>query len=376
MIKKLKLFSIILCLLLSTTITNLTFAGGFSRENVTASLFTVVGGLHDFASFFTDTVIGKVRGDFCSNYFSSLASGEWKTTEFRVSLGSKICTEKVAIKIDVADKKNNTQSASAVSADISKKTVNTKTPVVSKTQDIVKKVETSGLLVGKTISLGAKINKTQIVSLTNVERAKTGLKSLTGNSKLDSIAEERVLDMFAKNYFEHISPSGDSASLVADRSGYKYIVVGENIALGNFDNTQALITAWMNSEGHRKNILHTAYTEIGVYAKEGIYKGNKVWISAQIFGRPLSSCLEPDTKEKAKIVSLQSSITTMKISIEKNQTELKTLNTNENPNLYNLKVAEYNLLINNVNSAIKEMSTLAAKYNLEVKNFNDCIRLP
>ena len=229
---------------------------------------------------------------------------------------------------------------------------------------------------GKTVSLGAKINKIQIVSLTNVERVKTGLKLLTGNSKLDTIAEERVLDMFAKGYFEHVSPSGDSASLVADRNGYKYIVVGENIALGNFDNTQALITAWMNSEGHRKNILHTAYTEIGVYAKESTYKGNKVWISAQIFGRPLSSCLEPDTKEKSKIDSLQASIASMKINIEKNQMELKTLNTTLNPNLYNSKVAEYNLLINNINSAIKEMSTLAAKYNLEVKTFNECIRLP
>jgi uncharacterized protein YkwD len=376
MIKKVKLFSIILCLLFSTTITSRAVAVDFSRENLTASLFTVVGGIQDFVSFFSDTVIGKVRNDFCGNYFSSLASGEWKTTEFRVSLGSKICTEKVAVKIDVAEKKNNTQSISVVSTDISKKPANTKTPVVSKIQDVVKKVETSGLLVGKTVSLGAKINKIQIVSLTNVERVKTGLKLLTGNSKLDTIAEERVLDMFAKGYFEHVSPSGDSASLVADRNGYKYIVVGENIALGNFDNTQALITAWMNSEGHRKNILHTAYTEIGVYAKESTYKGNKVWISAQIFGRPLSSCLEPDTKEKSKIDSLQASIASMKINIEKNQMELKTLNTTLNPNIYNSKVAEYNLLINNINSAIKEMSTLAAKYNLEVKTFNECIRLP
>ncbi|MFA6430222.1 MAG: CAP domain-containing protein [Candidatus Paceibacterota bacterium] len=376
MVKRAKLFLIIFCLLFSGTISSRTLAFEFSRGDLTASIFSVIGGVHDFVSFFSDTVIGKVRNDFCGNYFSSLASGEWKTTEFRVSLGSKICTEKVAVKIDVADKKNNVQSNNAVSVDISKKTPDIKTPVVSKIQNIIKKVETSGLLVGKTVSDGAKINKTQIVSLTNVERVKKGLQSLAGSSKLDAVAEKRVLDMFAKGYFEHVSPSGDSASLVADREGYRYIVVGENIALGNFDNTQALINAWMNSEGHRKNILHTAYTEIGVYAKESQYKGQKVWISAQIFGRPLSSCIEPDSKERAKIDSIQASITDMKARAAKNTLELKTLNTTENPNLYNSKVAEYNLLISVINSSIKEIGVLATKYNNEVKTFNECIKLP
>lgn len=376
MIRKVKLFSIILCLLFSFSIGNRVFAFDFSKENLSASLFSAISGVQDFVSFFSDTVIGKIRNDFCGNYFSSLASGEWKTTEFRVSLGSKVCTENVAVKIDTADKKNNTQSTTAVAVDPSKKTTEVKTPTVSKIQNIIKKVETSGLLVSKNVSDGAKINKTQIISLTNVERAKIGLASLKENSKLNTIAEERVLDMFAKGYFEHVSPSGDSASLVADRNGYKYIVIGENIALGNFDNTQALINAWMNSEGHRKNILHTAYTEIGVYAKESLYKGNKVWISAQIFGRPLSSCVEPDQKEKTKIDSIQASVTEMKTRATKNTLELKALNAAENPNLYNSKVAEYNLLVSMINNSIKEMSTLATKYNTEVKNFNDCIKLP
>lgn len=376
MIRKVKLFSIILCLLLSFAISNRVIAFDFSKENLSASVFSAIGNIKDFSSFFSDTVIGKIRNDFCGNYFSSLASGEWKTTEFRVTLGSKVCTESVAVKIDVANKKNNTQSNSAISVDTSKKPTEVKTPTVSKVQNIIKKVETSGLLVNKNISDGAKINKTQIISLTNVERAKIGLISLKESSKLNTIAEERVLDMFAKGYFEHISPSGDSASLVADRNGYRYIVIGENIALGNFDNTQALINAWMNSEGHRKNILHTAYTEIGVYAKESQYNGKKVWISAQIFGRPLSSCVEPDIKEKTKIDSIQASVTEMKVRATKNTLELKSLNTAENPNLYNSKVAEYNLLVSMINNSIKEMSALATKYNAEVKIFNECIKLP
>lgn len=376
MIRMAKLFSIILCLLFSLAINNRAIAFEFSEETLSASIFSAIGGVKDFVGFFSDTVIGKVRNDFCGNYFSSLASGEWKTTEFRVNLGSKICTENVAVKIDVAEKKKNVQSTSAVSSDTIKKTPETKTPTISKIQNVIKKVETSGLLVGKTASDGVKINKAQIVSLTNVERIKVGLPSLAGNAKLDSIAEARVQDMFDKGYFEHVSPSGDSASLVADKNGYKYIVIGENIALGNFDNTQALINAWMNSEGHRKNILHTVYTEIGVYVKESQYKGQKVWISAQIFGRPLSSCAEPDPKEKAKIDSIQVSVTEMKTRATKNTLELKALNAVENPNLYNSKVAEYNLLVGMINNSIKEMGILVSSYNAKVRVFNECIKLP
>ncbi len=371
------MFLIILCLLSSFAINGRASTFDFSRGNLTASLFSAIGGVRDFLSFFNDTVVGKIRNDFCGNYFSSLASGEWETTEFRVSLGSKVCTENVAVKIDISNKKKNIQSTSVVSVDTSKKATEINSPTISKIQNVSNKVETSGILVNKDTSFdGAKINKTQIISLTNIERAKMVLSPLKENTRLNTIAEERVSDMFAKGYFEHVSPSGDSASLVANREGYRYIVVGENIALGNFDNTQALLNAWMNSEGHRKNILNTAYTEIGVYAKESQYKGQKVLIAAQIFGRPLSSCVEPDSKERAKIDSLQASIKVMKAKIEKNQAELKVLNTTENPNLYNSKIAEYNLLISSVNSAIKETSILATSYNAEVKAFNECIKLP
>jgi uncharacterized protein YkwD len=341
-----------------------------------ASVSGVVGGVSDFVGFFSDTVVGKLRSDFCGSYYYSLANGIWKEGEFRVNLGSKICTEKVAIKTDIYDKKKNVQSNPAVNINISNKTSETKTPSVTKVQEVKKKVETSGLLINKKSTVSSQINKTQIVSLTNVERSKAGLISLSSNSKLDTIAEARVQDMFVKEYFEHISPSGDSASLVAERKGYRYITIGENIALGNFDNTQALVNAWMNSEGHRKNILNTSYTEIGVYAREGQYKGQKVWISAQIFGRPLNSCAEPDKNKKGEIESLKLSIDSMKNKADADGLELKSLNKTENPNLFNLKVSEYNLLVNKINSLIKEMGILIQNYNIIVRNFNECIKLP
>lgn len=374
MIKKTKLFIIISCILFSSVICNQAVAIELSKQSLTASLLGFVGGIYDFVGFFGDTVVGKVRKDFCVNYYSSIANGEWKPTELRVVLGSRVCTEKVAIKIDTADKKNNTKAVEPVSINIKPKATEIKTPIVSKIQSITKKVENSGILVGKTSLDSVKINSAQILSLTNIERVEIGLTSLVGNRKLDTIAEERVMDMFNKSYFEHVSPTGDSASLVAERNGYKYIVIGENIALGNFDNTQALITAWMNSEGHRKNILHSAYTEIGIYAKEGTYKGQKVWISAQIFGKPLSSCVEPSVKTKEKIQSIQSSLSDMKKRADNITIEFKNINSSENPNFYNAKLAEHNILVSMINSSIKELNSLASEYNAVVRVFNECVK--
>jgi len=379
--KKAKTFLLISCILFSAFSYFNASAFELSRAGLTASVFNIFNGVTDFFSFFGDTVVGKVRNDFCGSYFSSSANGEWKADEFRTKIGSKICTESVAIKIDASDKKeiktlplSKAATEGKVSFSSTTKIIADKIQTIVKPQNIAKKVETSGLLIAKTDDVNAKINKTQIIALTNVERAKTGLSILSENSKLDSIAEDRVNDMFAKSYFEHVSPSGESASSVADKFTYGYIVIGENIALGNFENTQALITAWMNSEGHRKNILSSSYTEIGVYAKEADYKGQKVWLSAQIFGKPLSFCDGATSKEKEKIESTHKLIEDMKTKADKLGVELNSNILIENPNLYNAKVSEYKILVDTINSQVKEMNSLISIYNNKVKSFNECIK--
>ena len=88
--------------------------------------------------------------------------------------------------------------------------------------------------------------------------------------------------MFAKQYFAHVAPDGGKAELLAADFGYEYIIIGENIAMGQ-RTPQEVMTAWMNSPGHRGNILSTAFTEIGV----GVAKsksGSYYW--TQMFIRP------------------------------------------------------------------------------------------
>lgn len=109
----------------------------------------------------------------------------------------------------------------------------------------------------------------QVVQLTNQERAKYGLKPLVADWELARVARYKSADMRDRNYFSHTSPTYGSPFDMMKNFGISYRSAGENIAAGQ-RTAQEVVTAWMNSEGHRKNILSTGYTHIGVgYAQGG-----------------------------------------------------------------------------------------------------------
>jgi uncharacterized YkwD family protein len=111
----------------------------------------------------------------------------------------------------------------------------------------------------------------EVVRLVNVERTKQGLKPLALDSKLSSIARKKSQDMKDKNYFSHQSPTYGSPFDMLKQFGVSYRTAGENIAAG-YPSAQAVVTGWMNSSGHRANILNPAYTKIGVgYVAGGNY---------------------------------------------------------------------------------------------------------
>ncbi|MGD6843213.1 CAP domain-containing protein [Bacillus infantis] len=111
----------------------------------------------------------------------------------------------------------------------------------------------------------------QVVQLVNKERAKYGLKPLKSNWELSRTARYKSQDMINRNYFDHNSPTYGTPFDMMKSFGISYRTAGENIAAGQ-TTPQAVVTAWMNSEGHRKNILSSSFTEIGVgYAKGGSY---------------------------------------------------------------------------------------------------------
>lgn len=211
-----------------------------------------------------------------------------------------------------------------------------------------------------------------VINQTNNERITQGLAILSENSKLNASAAAKVNDMFAKQYFEHVSPSGVSVDDLAENVGYAYIVVGENLALGNFKDNQALVTAWMNSPGHRANILNVRFEEIGVSVKRGMFDGREVWLAVQEFGKPLSSCpsIDPFIKQSIEInkqqtESLQTSLNILRQEIDSMQPKYG--------NEYNKKVDEYNSLIPSYNQLVEATRTLVDNYNTQVRLFNECI---
>lgn len=111
----------------------------------------------------------------------------------------------------------------------------------------------------------------KVLELTNQERAKNGVPALTLDVELSKVARTKSADMKAKGYFDHNSPTYGSPFDMMKQFGITYKSAGENIAMGQ-RTPEEVVTAWMNSEGHRKNILNASYTHLGVgYVADGNY---------------------------------------------------------------------------------------------------------
>lgn len=122
----------------------------------------------------------------------------------------------------------------------------------------------------------------QVFQLVNKERAARGLQLLTYNTEVARVARIKSQDMINKGYFSHTSPTYGSPFNMMENFGIRFSNGGENIAYGQ-RTAQEVMTGWMNSAGHRANILSGSYTQIGV----GVAKasnGTLYW--TQLFIKP------------------------------------------------------------------------------------------
>ncbi|MCL1918920.1 MAG: CAP domain-containing protein [Peptococcaceae bacterium] len=101
----------------------------------------------------------------------------------------------------------------------------------------------------------------RVVNLVNAERRKAGLRELTLDSRLKEAAQVRAGEI--TRIFDHTRPNGQDCFSVLDQMGIRYGAAAENIAAGQ-QTPEAVVQAWMNSPGHRENILNPAFTKIGV----------------------------------------------------------------------------------------------------------------
>jgi hypothetical protein len=204
-----------------------------------------------------------------------------------------------------------------------------------------------------------------------LQREQNGLADLKENTKLDLAAAAKANDMFKNQYFEHASPLGVDPGGLVQNSGYDYIIVGENLILGNFSSEKEVVQNWMESPGHRANILNNRYTEIGAAIIKGTYKGENAWIGVQEFGLPLSSCVQPDAGLKNQIDSDKTQLDVLSLQIDEKKAQIE--NVNPRSAVYNQMVDDYNQLVTQYNSFAEETKRNIAAYNNQVNIFNLCV---
>ncbi len=140
-------------------------------------------------------------------------------------------------------------------------------------------------------SFASSITETGIFNLTNNERTKRGVFNLSWNYKLAQAARVKAQDMIDKDYFSHNSPDGRAPWNFIEAAGYNYIYAGENLAM-SFNVAEDVVAAWMDSGGHRDNILSVSYRELGVGVVTGEYQGYTTTMVVQMFGAQVSSAYE------------------------------------------------------------------------------------
>ncbi|MDC3418742.1 CAP domain-containing protein [Aquibacillus salsiterrae] len=113
----------------------------------------------------------------------------------------------------------------------------------------------------------------KVVELTNAERVKQGLSPLKAYTDLNTVADAKAEDMANKGYFSHTSPTYGSPFDMMRDFGITYKSAGENLAAGQ-TSPEEVVNAWMNSEGHRANILSEKFTHIGV----GFEQNGNQWV--------------------------------------------------------------------------------------------------
>ena len=131
------------------------------------------------------------------------------------------------------------------------------------------------------------ITRASVIAQMNRARAEAGLGPLHEDTRLDAAAEDRMKDMEDLGYWAHVAPDGRAPFVWLRPHGYNYANAGENLAAG-FETAEVLMDSWLESPGHRDNILSPLYQDCGVAIIDGSTKGRGTGRSIVVlFGRPL-----------------------------------------------------------------------------------------
>jgi uncharacterized protein YkwD len=216
------------------------------------------------------------------------------------------------------------------------------------------------------------LTRAGIIQETNRRRELFEKIPLLENDELNAIAEIKLDDMFENQYFAHVSPKGEGVGDIAKERGYQFLLIGDNLALGNYRDEEEVVSAWMNSPGHRKNILEERYIEIGVATKEGTYKDRKVWMAVQVFAMPTSACVEPSEELKKEIDRKTKEAERLLSKKARLEMEIDAIRP-RGSELHIQKVEEYNALIEEYNKIVLSLDKAIDEYNHQIKMRTECV---
>ncbi|MEI7918043.1 MAG: CAP domain-containing protein [Candidatus Saccharibacteria bacterium] len=138
---------------------------------------------------------------------------------------------------------------------------------------------------GQVLGIQSDITINAVFDQTNQARIEAGFLPLKLNAKLNQAAYLKAEDMFAKQYWDHISPDGVQPWKWFGDVGYNYDEAGENLAK-DFTSTDAMVTAWLNSPEHKANLLRESYQDVGFAVVGGDLNGQPTILVVALYGKP------------------------------------------------------------------------------------------
>lgn len=186
------------------------------------------------------------------------------------------------------------------------------------------------------------ITNQNIINLTNQQRLNAGLPQFQLDNKLTQAAYAKAENMLAEQYFAHYSPSNLSPWYWFEQAGYEYAYAGENLAM-DFIQAEDVISGWMASDSHRRNILNPNYNQIGIGIIEGEFKGAKTIMVVQMLAAPappttlaISSTVEEVVKSNPTQETVTEEITEEKNLPEVRKEETVVIPSPVEPNTYDI----------------------------------------
>jgi len=203
-----------------------------------------------------------------------------------------------------------------------------------------------------------------VLSHTNSHRREEGLNALRLDSELNKVAYAKMEDLFAKNYFAHVSPDGIGPKELIEQFDYPFLLIGENLAKGNFQTDKRLVQAWMDSPGHRENIMKPSFQEIGIAVGQTLDNGRSVWISVQSFGTPASSC--PSPTQSDELLEEKNYLDDESLALEELRIEIAGTNNRSWIEDYNYRAEQFNQRKDDFNREVE-------RHNQQVEQARLCI---